>query len=326
MSHGGVIALLLALDDPRRVHTLTLIEPPAFWLLANHGYDDRGARNMQQFVNALRGAMITEEHVERFRCLLGDCAGGRSPRQAPQWNQWVKYRNSLRALHTIADYNDDPGRLRKVAVPTLVVQGSGTVPFHRAINAALVQSLPKAELLELGGGHNSPAASPNQFVEEWRTFEQRAASRAARSAALEPPAVANQSFDAVLQEVEAAQVRLVNGQPDAFKALWSHEDDVTLSGGLGGAIAKGWTQVSERLDWVATQYRDGARTHQEVARYVGQDLAYVVLRETIQFKSPLDRRPMIQELRVTQVFRLEGGRWRLVHRHADSQVINATNG
>jgi len=139
-------------------------------------------------------------------------------------------------------------------------------------------------------------------------------------------AASTPSFDAVLAEVEAAQVQLVNGRPDAFKALWSHSDDVTLSGGLGGAIAKGWTQVNERLDWVATQYVDGARTHQEVARYVGEDLAYVVLRETIRFKSPADRTSMIQELRVTQVFRREGGRWRIVHRHADSQIAKTNNG
>lgn len=134
------------------------------------------------------------------------------------------------------------------------------------------------------------------------------------------------SFDAMLRTVEAAQVELVNGQPGAFKALWSHSDDVTLSGGLGGVIAKGWVQVSERLDWVATQYADGARTHQEVSRYVGQDLAYVVLRETIRFKSPADHRSVVQELRVTQVFRREGGQWRIVHRHADSQVTRQTTG
>jgi ketosteroid isomerase-like protein len=145
----------------------------------------------------------------------------------------------------------------------------------------------------------------------------------ARGPAAGPSESKRQSFDAVLKQVEAAQVRLVNGQADAFKALWSHGNDVTLSGGLGGAIAKGWTQVSKRLDWVATQYVDGARVHQEIARHVGQDLAYVVLRETIRFKSPVDRRPMTQELRVTQVFRLESGRWRIVHRHADSQVTNA---
>lgn len=134
------------------------------------------------------------------------------------------------------------------------------------------------------------------------------------------------SFTAFLAEVEAAQVHLVNGRPDAFKALWSHSDDVTLSGGLGGAIAKGWMQVSERLDWVATQYVGGARVHQEVSRYVGQDLAYVVLRETIRFKGPADGRLLAQELRVTQVFRREGGRWRIVHRHADSQVTKQAAG
>jgi ketosteroid isomerase-like protein len=139
-------------------------------------------------------------------------------------------------------------------------------------------------------------------------------------------AISTPSFDAVIAEVEAAQVQLVNGRPGAFKALWSHRDDVTLVGGLGGAVAKGWTEVSERLDWVATQYVDGARTHQEVARYVGQDLAYVVLRETIRFKRPGDRKAMIQELRVTQIFRREGGRWCIVHRHADSQLSKTNNG
>jgi len=136
------------------------------------------------------------------------------------------------------------------------------------------------------------------------------------SAQTPPP---DQTFDALLKEVEAAQVQLVSGQPAAFKALWSHGEDVTLSGGLGGVIAKGWADVSKRLDWVATQYADGTRTHQEVARYVGQDLAYVVLRETIRFKSP-DGGLSVQELRVTQVFRRVSGRWRIVHRHADSQV------
>lgn len=134
------------------------------------------------------------------------------------------------------------------------------------------------------------------------------------------------NFDAVLAEVEAAQVHLVNGRPEAFKALWSRRDDVTLVGGLGGTVAKGWTQVSERLDWVATQYVDGTRRHEEIARHVGQDLAYVVLRETISFKSADRTRDVVQELRVTQIFRREGGRWRIVHRHADAQVTKQPNG
>jgi pimeloyl-ACP methyl ester carboxylesterase len=177
MSHGGVTALLFALENPQRVRTLALIEPPAFWLLPNHGYDDPGAREMQELVSSLRDATITESHVERFRCLLGDCVGGRSPRQAPQWNQWVTYRNSLRGLHTIGDYKDDSARLRSLTIPTLVVKGAATVAFHRAINAALIRILPRAEALELIGGHNSPAADPEYFVAQWQGFEKRVITR-----------------------------------------------------------------------------------------------------------------------------------------------------
>jgi pimeloyl-ACP methyl ester carboxylesterase len=177
MSHGGVIGLVFALENPRRVRTLTLIEPPAFWVLPNHGYDDAGARRMQEFISSLRHATITEAHVERFRCLLGDCASGRSPRQAPQWNQWVQYRNSLRGLHTIGEYNDDPSRLRALVIPTLVVNGAETVAFHRAINAVLIRTLPRAEAFELTGGHNSPASAPDYFVAEWLKFQERTATR-----------------------------------------------------------------------------------------------------------------------------------------------------
>src|SRR5262245_41974270 len=173
MSHGGVTGLVFALEHPRRVRTLTLIEPPAFWVLPNHGHDDPGAHQMQELVSSLRDGMITEADVERFRCLLGDCEKGRSPRQAPQWNQWVKYRNSLRGLHTIGDYKDDPARLRGLTMPTLVVNGADTVAFHRAINAALIRLLPRAEALELTGGHNSPASAPEYFVAEWQKFQQR---------------------------------------------------------------------------------------------------------------------------------------------------------
>jgi pimeloyl-ACP methyl ester carboxylesterase len=174
MSHGGVIAIVYGLDDPRRVRTLTLIEPPAFWMLPNHGRDDEGAREMQELVSSLRGGPVGEEHVERFRCLLGDCAGGRSVRQLPQWPQWVKYRNSLRGLYSVGDYNDDPARLRGLTMPALIVSGAQTVAFHRSMNEALLRTLPHAEALELGAGHNSPAADPDHFVAEWQKFQERA--------------------------------------------------------------------------------------------------------------------------------------------------------
>ena len=179
MSHGGVTALVFALQHPERVTTLTLIEPPAFWLLPNHGLDDEGARGMQTFIKSLRDKPIGDADVERFRCLLGDCRQGRSPREARQWPQWVKHRNSLRGLYTIGDYADDPARLRRLTMPALIVTGAETVAFHRQINEALIHALPNAEGLQLTGGHNSPVGAPDQFVADWQKFR-RAATRTRR--------------------------------------------------------------------------------------------------------------------------------------------------
>jgi hypothetical protein len=65
-----------------------------------------------------------------------------------------------------------------------------------------------------------------------------------------PETPLSEEFQAMLARVDAAQLELQNGQPAAFKALWSHADDVTLSGGFGGTIEKGWESISRRLDWV----------------------------------------------------------------------------
>ena len=105
---------------------------------------------------------------------LGECTGGRSPRQAPQWPRWVTYRNSLRSLYTISDFNDDPGRLHALAIPVLIVGGAQTVAFHREINEALLRALPRAEALQLDAGHNSPVGAPELFVQAWGRFEARA--------------------------------------------------------------------------------------------------------------------------------------------------------
>ena len=203
------------------------------------------------------------------------------------------------------------------SIALLLVAGVAAAAQRPPTSLARANVLGSGSHVLVGGGllaADRREGAPEHFVQAGQSFQAQTARRQTSDA----------GFDAVLAAVEAAQVQLVNGQPGPFKALWSHGEDVTLSGGLGGAIAKGWTQVSERLDWVATQYTGGVRTHQEVARYVGQDVAYVVLRETIRFKNPADGSAMAHELRVTQVFRREDGRWRIVHRHADSQVQKAS--
>jgi len=157
----------------------------------------------------------------------------------------------------------------------------------------------------------------------WSALAVGSASRIAVSVASqsqEPLTGRESAFDQTLAQVEAAQVELVRGRPAAFKALWSNRDDVTLTGGLGGAIEKGWDNVSRRLDWVSSQYADGSREHEEVVRVIGQDVAYVVQKEIIHFRVPGQTSRVTQELRAVMVFRLESGTWRMSHRQADSQT------
>ena len=127
-------------------------------------------------------------------------------------------------------------------------------------------------------------------------------------------------FSAFLARMDAAQVELQNGKPDAYKRLWAQTDDVTLSGGFGGAIEKGWAAVSKRLDWAGGNFSNGKNSITRLVTNVDRKLAYVVQLERIDFVVPETGRPAHRDYRVTMIFRRDRNEWRIVHRHADSQT------
>jgi ketosteroid isomerase-like protein len=132
--------------------------------------------------------------------------------------------------------------------------------------------------------------------------------------------VADEDFSAYIQRLDSAQGRFANESPAEFKKLWSHSDDVTLFGGHGGKVERGWENVAARLDWSSSTYREAKRKSEFIAGCVSGNVAYIVRREFIEAcigDEPLPRR---QELRVTMVFRREAEGWRILHRHADSQT------
>ena len=133
----------------------------------------------------------------------------------------------------------------------------------------------------------------------------------------QPPA----DFHAFLAKADAAQLELQNGQPAAYKALWSHGEDVTLSGGFGGTIEKGWPAVEQRLDWVGTQLSKGTNRIERVTAYASGDLGYLVQNEHLRYRVPQSGADSTRDYRVTMIFRREAGQWRIVHRQADSQLV-----
>jgi ketosteroid isomerase-like protein len=134
----------------------------------------------------------------------------------------------------------------------------------------------------------------------------------------------NSEWRAFLARLDAAQDEFAHGRPGDFKALWSHGDDVTLTGGHGGVIELGWDNVAKRLDWASSTYQEGERSNQTCSSYIGDDFAYLVRKEVIEARIGGEAGRSRQELRVTMVFRRGDDGWRIVHRHADAQTIALT--
>ena len=78
--------------------------------------------------------------------------------------------------------------------------------------------------------------------------------------------VPNKALQAMLDRYADAATLFYDGKPEAVKALWSHADDVTLSGAAGGDTAKGWKDVSSRLDWASSQFlgTNGSKTIEQI--------------------------------------------------------------
>ena len=127
---------------------------------------------------------------------------------------------------------------------------------------------------------------------------------------------ASPSFDAALARLHDAMAKVANGDISAIKALYSHHDDATSFYGWGG-FEKGWDAVSARWDWAGQQFKGGTVSYMSVTKVVAADLAYVTDIESFQVRMANLDQPTQWSNRVTHVFRVEDGEWRLVHRHAN---------
>ena len=142
---------------------------------------------------------------------------------------------------------------------------------------------------------------------------------AASTGGLAPESHEAGEFRAFLKKVYEAQVEFVQGRPAAFKALWSRRPDVTIFGGFGSGD-QGWDKVGPRLDWGSAQFSNGSRSHEVLSTYVNGAIGYIVQLEKIRFKVPGRSKQSFLELRATMIMRREPEGWRIVHRHADSQI------
>jgi ketosteroid isomerase-like protein len=124
--------------------------------------------------------------------------------------------------------------------------------------------------------------------------------------------------DEVVQQYYLASAEFIKGNPEPYKAVFSHREDVTFANPYGPPV-RGWEQVAQTMERAASQLRNGEMVGSEiVAKYVTAELAYVVqlVRETAKVGGREDITPIA--LRVTMILRPEEGNWKVVHLHADT--------
>jgi ketosteroid isomerase-like protein len=127
-----------------------------------------------------------------------------------------------------------------------------------------------------------------------------------------------QAFEQACERLNDANTRMLDGDWSVWKELLTARDDVTLLGAYG-AYVTGWADVAARFERTAGGYVGGGgqSTSDNIARWVGADLACTVDLERHRARLDGQPEPVTFTYRVTHVFRREEGRWKVVLRHAD---------
>jgi pimeloyl-ACP methyl ester carboxylesterase len=169
---GAMIALDFALDHPQRVRTVTMFEPPAFWVMPDAAItSEPGLAAALAVTRELApGADATNDQVAAFMCVMGTCGAELPDEGSTELKNWDALRASLRGFSAVATHRDSVDRLRTFTKPVLLVAGSETVDFHRRINDRLAAALPRIEQASITGGHTALATSRDEFVDKWRAF------------------------------------------------------------------------------------------------------------------------------------------------------------
>ncbi len=124
-------------------------------------------------------------------------------------------------------------------------------------------------------------------------------------------------LDGAIKQSHAALAAIWKGDPTGYYALFSNAEDVTLGNPFGPYVC-GPKKVKATADAAAREFRDGEVTGIDlVAAYTSSDLACIVEVERGRVKVGGSEDLVSIALRVSSVYRLEHGAWKLVHRHAD---------
>jgi ketosteroid isomerase-like protein len=124
-------------------------------------------------------------------------------------------------------------------------------------------------------------------------------------------------FERFLKEREDAARAYVNGDPKLLSQLSAHTSPASFFA-PGGGTTVGAPEVVGRYERDAETFARGGETHFEVLHQAaGDTIAFWTGFQHARVRMQGKPDPVAMKLRVTEIFRREGARWRLIHRHAD---------
>lgn len=124
-------------------------------------------------------------------------------------------------------------------------------------------------------------------------------------------------FEQFMREREAASAAYVQGDPEPLSHIVAHDSPATFFPPTGGNT-QGADRVADRYEKDANAFERGSNFTFDIMQMASSDgIAYWTGYMRGQARMRGKPEPIPMTLRVTEVFRREGGAWKMVHRHAD---------
>jgi ketosteroid isomerase-like protein len=125
----------------------------------------------------------------------------------------------------------------------------------------------------------------------------------------------NKAVREVAEQFYLALNVMFTGDLEPMKKVWSHAEDVTYMG-PGGGFRVGWSQVLADWEAQAAMKLGGEVKPVDMRVTVGRDLAVASNYEIGENAGP-EAKPRTVEIRATNLFRKEGGEWKVIGHHTD---------
>lgn len=169
-SYGGLVALRFAQSRRGRVASLSLYEPVAFRVLDN---EDPALKEVQRLAERVSDLVALGHAHDAARAFVdfwngeGSYASLALPVQVSVARRVAKLPLDF---HAAASWPLDPGQLRAIVTPTLLLTGCRSPAVVQRVHAALSRLLPKRWLRSFDAGHMAPVTDADRINPWFESF------------------------------------------------------------------------------------------------------------------------------------------------------------